>query len=142
MVTVFDVDGRKLILEAATALEAQNALQPPAWSKFTKSGVCAERVPEQENWWFIRGAAMMRKIYMEGPIGVRDLRKEFGKKRRMGVRPARVYPASGAVTRKLMQQLEKAGYVSKAEKDKRYLGRIISAKGRGFLDSIAKKVNK
>jgi len=57
--------------------------------KIHKSGVCAERVPEQENWWFIRGAAMMRKIYMEGPIGVRDLRKEFGKKRRMGVRPAR-----------------------------------------------------
>lgn len=142
MVTVYDVDGRKLISEAAAALEAQKSLQPPAWSKFTKTGVCSERIPDQENWWFIRGAAMLRKIYMEGPIGVRDLRKQFGKKRRMGVRPARIYPASGTVTRKLVQQLEKSGYITKAEKDKKYPGRVISAKGRGFLDSLSKKISK
>lgn len=141
MVTVYDVDGRKLIAKTALALEEQKVLQPPEWSRFVKSGVCAERLPEQKNWWFIRGAAMLRKLYIKGPIGVRELRKEFGKKKNMGSRPSRVYKTSGSVTRKILQQLQKAGYIVKLEKNKRSLGRIVSPKGRTFIDNLSKKVS-
>ena len=89
MVTVYDVDGRELVNKAAQAFEEEKKLQPPEWSKFVKSGVCAERLPEQENWWFLRGAAILRKVYIKGPIGVRELRKQFGKKKNMGSRPDR-----------------------------------------------------
>ncbi len=137
MTTTYDVPAQKLIPKAAEALKQVDAIKPPAWAKFAKTGVCSERPPEQKDWWYLRSAAVLRKIYISGPIGIRHLCKAYGKKKSLGVRPATVYPSSGSVMRKVVQQLEKSGFISRIERGKRTLGRRVTPKGQKFLDGIS-----
>ena len=52
---------------------------------------------------------MLRKLYMNGPVGVSQLRKEYGGRKRRGVRPAHFAKAGGNIIRTILQQLEQAG---------------------------------
>ena len=137
MTTIYDVPADKNIAEIAKELKKEKIVEPPEWAVFAKTGACCERPPEQKDWWYIRSAAILRKIAMDGPVGVRTLCTIYGKKRRRGSKPPRRYPASGAVIRKILQQLESKGYISKIEKNKRRLGRVISPKGQKLLSSLA-----
>ena len=79
---------------------------------------------------------MLRKIYLMGPIGVNKLRKKYGGKKNRGHKPERFYPGSGNIIRKVLQQLEKAEFVKYSEKSV-HKGRVITPKGKKFLDKIA-----
>ena len=68
-------------------LKNNDKIRPPEWSKFVKTGVNVERMPTQEDWWYIRSAAILRKIHMNGPVGVQRLRTAFGGKKRRGHKP-------------------------------------------------------
>jgi len=124
----------KLIDETAKKLEKMGEMKPPEWAKFAKTGVCKERMPSQDNWWYIRSASILRKLSSNEPLGVSRFRKVYGSRKRRGHKPGHKYPASGSVTRKILQQLEKAEFV-KTEKGK---GRSITAKGKNFLNEVAK----
>ncbi|MEM7819053.1 MAG: 30S ribosomal protein S19e [Candidatus Aenigmatarchaeota archaeon] len=137
MVTVRDVEAQKLIEKLKEELKKFEEIKPPAWSFFVKSGVHKERPPEQEDFWFIRAASILRRLYLNGPVGVERLRTYYGGRKQRGTRPARFRKASGNIIRKILQQLEKAGLV---EKDKK--GRKLSRKGISFLDRIAYEVKK
>ena len=137
MVTVRDVDPQQLLNALKEELKKMKEIQPPEWSKFVKTGVSRERPPEQEDWWYMRAAAVLRKIYLYGPIGTQRLRKMFGGKKNRGHKPEHFYPGSGSIIRKIFQQLESAGLV-KTKKG----GRIITPKGQKFLDNIAYKLVK
>jgi small subunit ribosomal protein S19e len=135
--TVRDVDPEKLILKAADELAKVGELKAPAWAAFAKTGVHKQRPPEQSNWWHIRQAAELRKLYMAPQgIGVSRMRKVYGGRKNRGHKPEHSFKASGSVIRKSMQQLEKAGLV-KMEKGK---GRIITPKGQKLLNSVAKQL--
>jgi len=140
MTTIYDVPAQKLVVTTAEALKQVGAIKPPEWARFVKTGVCSERPPQQKDWWYLRSAAVLRRIYIEGPIGIRHLCKEYGKKKSMGVRPAQVYPSSGSVMRKVVQQLEKSGFIVRIDKGKRALGRVLTPKGRKFLDGLSHQV--
>lgn len=142
MTTAYDVSAGKLIAEAAAELRKTEAIQPPAWVPFVKTGVCRERPPDNPDWWFTRVASILRKVYLEGPIGIRHLRKQYGGKRNVGARPHRVYPGSGSITRKALQQLESAGLIKKAAVGKKSLGRQITPAGQKFVDAAAYKAKK
>jgi len=133
------VDARKLIWAVKEELKSVAELQPPAWSMFAKSGVSRQRPPEQHDFWYIRGASVLRRIYLDGPVGVEKLRTFYGGRKRRGTKPARFRKGSGSVIRKLLQQLDAAGFI---EKEKNGGGRKITPKGRKFLDNIANKVVK
>ncbi len=137
MVTVRDVEAQKLIEKLKEELKKFEEIKPPPWSFFVKSGVHKERPPEQEDFWFIRAASILRRLYLNGPVGVERLRTYYGGRKQRGTRPARFRKASGNIIRKILQQLEKAGLV---EKDKK--GRKLSRKGISFLDRIAYEVKK
>jgi small subunit ribosomal protein S19e len=128
-----DVDPEKLILSAAAEMGKMEEFRPPAWSSFAKTGVSRQRPPEQDNWWQIRAAAILRKLYMNEGMGVSRLRVAYGGRKNRGHKPEHSYKASGSVIRKALQQLEKAGFV-KAEKGR---GRVITSKGRKFLNHLA-----
>ncbi len=130
---VKEVDAGQLIKKAAIALEKVKEIEPPEWASFVKTGVCRERPPMQKNWWFIRSASVLRKVYLN-QTGVSRLRKVYGGRKNSGHKPEHKYRSSGAVIRKILQQLEAAGFV-KTEKGK---GRIITPKGQKFLNDIAK----
>lgn len=134
MTTVYDVKAEPLIMEVADELEEE--FEAPDWTEFVKSGVDRERPPQQENWYHIRAAAILRRIYLDGPLGVSRLRTVFGGRKSNGHGPEHHGKASGKVIRTALQKLEEEGLVEEEEGE----GRVITDKGRSFLDSKAGKV--
>ena len=62
MTTHFDVSADLLIPALADAMEGIDAISTPDWADYVKTGVTRERPPTQANWWFIRSAALLRKV--------------------------------------------------------------------------------
>lgn len=137
MVAVRDVPADKLINRLKEELKKFKEISPPEWAKFVKSGVHRERPPQQEDFWFIRAASILRRIYLDGPVGTSRLRSYYGGARKKGSRPRHFRKASGAIIRKILQQLEKSNLIEKNKK-----GRKITNKGKSLLDRIAYEVSK
>ncbi len=136
MKTVYDVDPQRLIKETAESLEGQDSVEMPDWAQYVKSGVHNERPPRQDNWWFMRSAAILRKIYKEGPLGTERLRTMYGGKHRRGHQTEHFEKASGKVIRTILQQLEEAGLVRDTDGN----GREITSDGQSFLDELSHSV--
>ncbi|MCD6126806.1 MAG: 30S ribosomal protein S19e [Methanomicrobia archaeon] len=134
MTTVYDVPADKLIEKLKEELKTMKEITPPEWSKFVKTSSSKERLPDQEDWWYIRAASILRKIYIYGPVGVSRLRTAYGSKKNRGHKPERFRKASGAIIRRILQQLEEADLV------KSETGRVITPKGRSLLDRISKEI--
>lgn len=135
MTTVYDVPADALIEKVAEDLAENPSIEKPTWATFVKTGSHNERPPEQENWWFIRASSLLRRIYVDGPVGVARLRTYYGGKKNRGHKPEKKYPGSGAVIRTILQQLEAAGYV-----ESKHDGRIVTASGRSYLDKQSHEV--
>ncbi|MHB1262135.1 MAG: 30S ribosomal protein S19e [Thermoplasmatota archaeon] len=136
MTTVYDVPATKLIDEAAKRLMEVKEIQAPEWSEFAKTGIHVEKPPVQEDWWHTRVAAVLRKVYTDGPVGTETLRAHFGGFRDRGNRPNKAAKGSGSIAREALQQLEAAGLVQTVQAQ----GRIVTAKGRGLMDNAAHAV--
>ncbi|MFB6294628.1 MAG: 30S ribosomal protein S19e, partial [Candidatus Nanohaloarchaea archaeon] len=104
----------------------------PEWAEYVKTGVDRERPPQQEDWWYIRSAAVLRKIYKEGPLGTETLRSMYGGKHRRGHQTEHFEKASGKVIRTVLQQLEDADLVELEEGE----GRQITPDGQRLLDAV------
>ena len=135
MVTVYDVPASDLIKEVADEFKTFPEIIPPSWAPFVKTGVHKELPPVAEDWWYIRSAAVLRKIYLKGPVGTRRLKAMYGGKKNRGVKQEKARPGSGSIARKILQQLEAAKLVDRVDH-----GRQISSKGMSFLDERAYKV--
>ncbi len=140
MASAIDVDANKLNAKVAEKL-MEMGIQQPAFVGIVKSGAHNQRPPEQENFFFVRCASIMRQAYLRNIIGVQKLRIHYGGKKNRGVRPNRHRRAGGSTIRKAFQALEKAGLMEKVEKGPKK-GRRLTAKGRKLLDSSAKEVKK
>lgn len=137
MVTAQMVPSRLLIEVISEELKSNDKIfQPPNWANFVKLGVTRENAPEQrKDWWFIRVASILRKIYLHGPMGVKHIRKMYGGRQNRGSKPEKTASGSGAIIRHAIHQLEKGGYVTLVTN-----GRIVTPAGRSFVDSMALKV--
>ncbi|MEF8842590.1 MAG: 30S ribosomal protein S19e [Haloarculaceae archaeon] len=137
MTTLFDVPADALI--EAVAAEIDDELEEPDWAAYTKTGVGRELPPEQEDFWSVRAASLLRKVAIDGPIGVGRLREAYGDSKqgstRYRTRPDRKSEASGKIIRTILQQLEEAGYVVNQSG-----GRSLSGEGRALLDDVAEEV--
>ena len=136
MTTIFDVPPGLVIPLMSERLKADAGLKEPEWAPFVKTGQHKERVPTQPDWWHTRLAAVLRKVYVLGPIGTSRLSAEFGGHRDRGCKPNKAVKGSGSISRKGLQQLEKAGLISNIKGK----GRIVTPKGRKFLDNAAHEV--
>ena len=136
MVTVYDVPAEKLILKVAEKLKGCDAIEAPAWAEFVKTGRHTEKAPAQDDWWYTRSAAILRKLYVKGPMGSSKLAAEYGGYADKGSMPNRAIKGSRNIARKCMMQLENAGYLVSVEKK----GRGISPSGMSLLDNSAKEV--
>jgi len=132
MTTVFDVPAAEMIDKLAGILKEDEKIVPPEWAGNVKTGVHKELPPNNEDWWYVRCAAVLRKIYTDGPIGIERLRSVYGGKKDNGSQPYHKAKGSGSIARKSVQQLEAAGFLQKV-KD----GRTVSAKGRSMMDNAA-----
>ena len=112
-------------------------IKPPSWVSLVKTGTHRTRAPQNLDWWFVRSASVLRKIYIKQPIGIEHLRSEYGGRKRSGVKPEHSRKGSGSLIRKSMQQFEKAGLVEKTSK-----GRILTKRGRQLMDKISTEIKK
>ncbi len=136
MVTVYDVRPNELIEAVAESLKDVEEIDQPEWSEFVKTSSAKERPPQQEDWWYMRSASLLRKLYTEGPMGVNRFRREYSDKKDRGHKPDHSRPAGGKIIRTALQQLEEAGFVEKEDGD----GRKITPEGTSFLDGVAKQI--
>lgn len=137
MVSPKESDQDKLVSTLAGQLEGK--IKMPAWALYVKTGVSKERPPEQANWWYLRAASVLRKIYIDGPIGVSRLSTYYGGRHRRGHKQAHFARGSGKILRTILIDLEKTGYVKKNEKPK---GRVITPAGMKLLSSVSKSISK
>lgn len=139
MTTAYDVPADTLIAKLSGYLkENVKEVSPPEWAAHVKTGAHVERVPQQDDWWYIRSASLLRKLYMSSPVGVQRLRKEYGGRERKGNSPGHHGLAGGSIIRACLQQLEKAGLVARVDKQ----GRVVTAKGRSMLDAVSTQAKK
>jgi len=140
MTTLYDAPAEELIEAVAERLADEDAIEEPDWAQYTKSGVGRELPPEQEDFWTRRAASLLRKVAVDGPVGIGSLRTEYGSAKqgstRYRTRPRHGSQASGKVIRTALQQLAEAGYVEVAEGE----GRTVTPEGQGFLDDTAAEV--
>ncbi|WP_152039821.1 30S ribosomal protein S19e [Salinigranum salinum] len=135
MVTLYDVPADALI--EAVAAELEDRIEPPEWANFTKSGSGRELPPQQDDFWYVRAASLLRKIAMDGPTGIDRLATEYGGKKRGSsrYRVAKASKSDGSkkIIRVALQQLEEEGLVTTVKGE----GRRITPEGQSFLDSVA-----
>ncbi|MFB6200254.1 MAG: 30S ribosomal protein S19e [Candidatus Nanohaloarchaea archaeon] len=134
MVTVYDVKAEPLIKRVAKELEEE--IEEPEWTDYVKTGVSKENPPQQDNWYYIRTAAILRKIYIDGPLGVSRLRTVYGDRKSDGHAPEHQGKASGKVIRTALQKLEEAGYLEEEEGE----GRKLTEEGQSFMDQQASEL--
>jgi len=138
MTTVYDVPAKELIDVVAKKLQNDKSIVIPDGSSYYRTGVDKENPPVDKNWWYTRCASILRKIYINNDIGIEHLRAEYGGKRDRGSKPYKARSGSGSIVRRALQQLEKAGYVSRIKGK----GRVLTPKGRSFLDNTSYEVMK
>ncbi len=136
MAVVYDVPATTFIVKAGQKLKESGKVQAPEWAADVKTGTHRQYPPIQQDWWYTRCASILRRIYIDGPVGVQRLRSLYGGKKNRGVKPDRHERGSGSIIRDALQQLEKAGFV-KAVKG----GRVVTPQGMAFLDRIATEMS-
>ncbi|HII14832.1 MAG TPA: 30S ribosomal protein S19e [Nanoarchaeota archaeon] len=137
MATVYDVKANELVKKTAEELKKTANVKMPAWAHFVKTGVGKDRAPLTNDWWYHRAAAVLRRVYLLGPIGVSKLRVKYGNRKNMGVAPERFKKAGGKIIRVVLQQLEKEGLIKQVEKSG-HKGRMVAPKGKSMLDKAVK----
>lgn len=143
MTTFYDVPADLLIPALAERLEKDyEVISQDEKFDFVKTGTHKERPPVQTNWWFLRSAAILRKVGRMGPIGVNHLSQAFGGPKNRGSAPNRAAAGSRNVIRSSLQQLEDAGLVTvrRNAAGNVNMGRIITPAGQKLLDNVAHEV--
>ncbi|UCF50499.1 MAG: 30S ribosomal protein S19e [Thermoplasmatales archaeon] len=138
MTTVYDVPPKELINAVAKKLQNEESIIIPEANLYSRTGISKENPPTEKDWWYTRCASILRKIYVTDVIGIERLRAEYGGKRDKGSKPYKASRGSGSIVRRAVQQLEKAGYVTRIKGK----GRVLTPKGRSFLDNTSNEVMK
>ncbi|KUO40550.1 MAG: 30S ribosomal protein S19 [Candidatus Hadarchaeum yellowstonense] len=134
--SVQEVQPTALIKRLSEELKKIEAIRPPQWALFVKTGVHKERPPEQTDWWYTRAASLLRRLYVDGPVGISRLRTYYGGRQNRGQPPEHFRKAGGKIIRVALQQLEKAGLVTRVERR----GRKLTPKGVSMIESLARQM--
>ncbi|HLC57612.1 MAG TPA: 30S ribosomal protein S19e [Candidatus Nanoarchaeia archaeon] len=136
MASVYDANPNELVEKAAG--ELKKVIKAPDWSRYVKTGVHKERPPADLDWWYKRAAAVLRKVYILGPVGTNKLRAKYGGKKNRGYKPEKFFRGSGKIIRTILQQLESEKLIVQQQKGL-HKGRVVTAKGKKLLDTLSKK---
>ena len=136
MPTVYEVPADQLLKRLTDQLRRQPQVSPPQWAMFAKTGAHADRPPQDRDWWYLRAASVLRKLYLHPPLSLNDLKSEYGGTRDLGHRPRHHHGGGGSSVRKILKQLEEAGLVAKKGRE----GRILTPKGMSLLDKISSQI--
>ncbi len=130
---IYDVPASALIEEVAK--ELKNHIKQPGFVPYVKTGAHRERAPNNPDWFYLRNASILYRLYKNGATGTGSLRTYYGGRKNRGVKPEKKVKASGKIIRTCLQSLEKAGLLKKEKK-----GRVVSGKGEKLLYAKAKEI--
>jgi small subunit ribosomal protein S19e len=133
---VRDISAQAFIEAYSSHLKRSGKLEVPTWADIVKTGAYKELAPYDQDWYYVRAAAVARHIYLRKDVGVGALIKLHGGRNRRGNRPSHHGNASASVQRKICQSLEKIGVLEQGPNG----GRRISQDGQRDLDRIATAV--
>jgi len=136
-----DVNPTLLIKRVAEELKKEPQIKPEDWAPFVKTGMSRERAPVQNDWWHIRAASILRKLFILGPVGTHKLQTQYGGRKNEGMAPEHFHKGSGNLIRKILQQLEKSGLAKQTAKGF-HKGRIVTPRGHQLLESVASVIMK
>ncbi|WP_251341624.1 30S ribosomal protein S19e [Haloplanus halophilus] len=138
MVTLYDVPADALIDELADRLA--DRIEEPGWVNYAKTGTSKELPPQQEDFWATRAASLLRKVAVDGPVGVDRLSTAYGDRKqgstRYRVAANHTEAGSKKIIRTILQQLEDEDLVSTAQGE----GRVATPEGQSLLDEVAADV--
>ncbi|KAH9387095.1 small subunit ribosomal protein S19e [Nematocida major] len=135
----------KFIDALSKALKEEKKIEKPVEADHIKTGHGREQAPIQEDWYQIRAASLLRKLYMEeltNPekskygFGVMWFARVYGGSKNNGHKPSHTVSGSKSLVRRLLQSLENVKLVSKVSMG----GRKLTQTGHSYLKSIAEKV--
>ncbi|CAM9267988.1 unnamed protein product [Choristocarpus tenellus] len=132
-ITVRDVAPADFIKAYADHLKNTGRVELPSWCDLVKTAPHKEMCPFDPDWYYIRAAAIARKVYLRPGRGVGGLSKAFGTKARRGAMTNVHKPASSGIIRHILQQLETLKVVEKVGNG----GRQVTRVGQQDLDRIA-----
>lgn len=135
-ITVRDISAEKFISAYAEVLKNNDKFVVPKWADLVKTGVHKELAPYDPDWYFIRAAAIVRKVYLRQGTGVGALSKRFGGNYRRGAAPERHQDAARGLIRTILINLDDLKITESASKG----GRKISRVGQQALDLVAGQV--
>uniref|UniRef100_A0A7J3SJF5 Small ribosomal subunit protein eS19 n=1 Tax=Fervidicoccus fontis TaxID=683846 RepID=A0A7J3SJF5_9CREN len=141
MTTALQVPADELINKLAVILKEQygEKVRPPEWARFVKTGIHKQYPPVQDDWWYIRAASVLRKLYKAGsPVGISTFSVIYGGKKRFGSSPPHFRRASRAIIRNILKQLESAGLVTRVPGS----GRQLTPLAISMLDKVGKEIFK
>lgn len=107
------------------------------WHDLVKTATYKELCPQDPDWYYVRAAAVVRKIYLRGGIGVGAFQKIYGGAKSNGSRRPHFAKAAAGLHRNILQALTEIDLVAK-KKDKK--GRWITRSGQRELDTIASQL--
>lgn len=134
------VKSADFVSKCSEELKKIKEIKPPEWSLYAKTGSHKKNPPHNPDWWYVRASSILRRIAIDGPVGVSRLRTFYGGKKERGHKPEKFRKAGGNAIRKILQQLESAGFTTIQKDGKK--GRILSEKGRRFVAKIIEEIKK
>jgi len=128
--SIYDTDASVVIKNLAKDLK--EIIKQPVWTPYVRTGNHKQRPPVDKDWFFIRAAAILRTVALQGPVGVSKLRTKYGGRKNNGYKPEHFVKGSGSIVRRALQELDKAGLTVQAERGV-HKGRIATPKGMKLL---------
>merc|ERR1711981_971528 len=135
MVCVKDVNQSDFVYAFASFLKKSGKISVPKWNDFAKTASHKQLGPNDDDWFYVRTAAIARQLYINGTIGVGRMATMYGSTKNRGSRPCHTYKGNGHIARVALQELEKMKLVTKAEK-----GRKLSKDGQRDMDRVAAQI--
>ena len=130
---VRDVPAAAFIAAYAEHLKRSGKIELPKNHEIMKTCVHNELSPLNDDWYYIKTAAIARRVYLRPGTGIGALRKAFGSKKDNGVRRGHFAVASAGIIRHCLHSLEALGVIEKDQNK----GRKVTKEGQKELDTIA-----
>ena len=106
-VTVKDVSPNDFVIAYAAHLKRIGKIEVPKWTDLVKTGSFKELAPYDPDWYYVRAAAIARRVYIRGGVGVGAFKKVFGGRKHRGT--CREHFATGSGTPRLAALLQGRG---------------------------------
>merc|ERR1711865_948277 len=73
-----DVAAQDFVIAYAAHLKRIGKIEVPKWADLVKTAAFKELAPYDQDWYYIRAAAIARRVYLRGDVGVGAFKKIFG----------------------------------------------------------------